>query len=140
MFFGAAGEDGSDAGDAEFGGLLDGPLEVVELEDGEQQMEWEGGVGFEFFVKGEEDFVVGDAGDFGAVEEAVGDDVEDLAGFGAEDAGEVGGLVAGEGGVVEVQLSAIQRRRVMFSVLCCQGFGTRGWWLASRETCCGGWW
>ncbi len=40
----------------------------------------------------------GDAGDFGAVEEAVGDDVVDLAGFGAEDAGEVGGLVAGEGG------------------------------------------
>ena len=36
--------------------------------------------------------------DLGAVEEAVGDDVVDLAGLGAEDAGEVEGLIAGEGG------------------------------------------
>ena len=42
--------------------------------------------------------VFGDAGDFGSVEEAVGDDVVDLAGCGAEDSGEVGGLVASEGG------------------------------------------
>ena len=35
MFFGAAGEDRSDLCDTEFGGLLDGPLHVVELEDGE---------------------------------------------------------------------------------------------------------
>jgi hypothetical protein len=68
---------------------------VVELEDGEKEVEWEGGVGFEFFVEGEEDFGVVDAGDFGSVEEAVGYDVVDLAGLGAEDAGEVGGLVAG---------------------------------------------
>ena len=34
MLFGSAGEDGGDAGDAEFGGLFDGPLHVVELEDG----------------------------------------------------------------------------------------------------------
>ena len=114
VLFGAAGEDGGDAGDAEFGGFFDGPLEVIELEDGEEEMEGQGGVGFEFFVEGEVDFVFGDAGDFGAVEEAAGDDVEDLAGLGAEDAGEVGGLVAGEGGGgVSVQVSAIQRRRVM---------------------------
>ena len=99
MLLGAAGEDGRDAGDAEFGGLLDGPLEVVELEDGEQEMDGQRGVGFEFFVEGEEDFLVGDGGDLGAVEEAVGDDVEDLAGLGAQDAGEVGGLLAGERGV-----------------------------------------
>ena len=61
-------------------------------------MEWKSGVGFEFFVEGEEDFGVVDAGDFCAVEKASGDDVEDLAGLGAEDAGEVCGLVAGEGG------------------------------------------
>jgi len=36
VLLGAAGEDGRDAGDAEFCGLLDGPLEAVELEDGEQ--------------------------------------------------------------------------------------------------------
>ena len=99
MLLGAAGEDGRDAGDAEFGGFLDGPLEVIELEDGEQEVDGQGGVGFEFFVEDEGDFGVGDGGDFGAVEEAVGDDVEDLAGLGAEDAGEVGGLLAGEGGV-----------------------------------------
>jgi hypothetical protein len=97
VFFGAAGEDGGDAGDAEFGGLLDGPLHVVELEDGQEEMEGKGGVGFELFVEGEEDLGFGDAGDFSAVEEAVGDDVVDLAGFGTEDAGEVDGLVAGEG-------------------------------------------
>ena len=60
-------------------------------------MEGEGGVGFELFVEGEEDFGFGDGGDLGTVKEAVGDDVEDLAGLGAEDAGEVEGLVAGEG-------------------------------------------
>jgi hypothetical protein len=118
MLFGAAGEDGRDAGDAEFGGLFDGPLEVVELEDGEEQMDGQGGVGFELFVEGEVDFAsLGDGGDLGAVEEAVGDDVEDLAGLGAEDAGEVDGLLAGEGGVGGVagwgdQVSAIQRRRI----------------------------
>ena len=99
VLLGAAGEDGRDAGDAELGGLLDGPLEVIELEDGEQQMDGEGCVGFEFFVEGEGDFGVGYGGDLGAVEEAVGDDVEDLAGLGAEDAGEMRGLLAGEGGV-----------------------------------------
>ncbi len=98
VLFGAAGEDGGDAGDAELGGFFDGPLHVIELEDGEEEMEGEGGVGLEFFVEGEEDFCFGDARDFGAVEEAVGDDVVDLAGCGAEDAGEVSGLVSGEGG------------------------------------------
>jgi hypothetical protein len=50
-------------------------------------------------VKCEENFRVGYGCDFSAVEEAVGDDVEDLAGLGAQDTGEVGGLLAGEGGV-----------------------------------------
>jgi hypothetical protein len=71
---------------------------VVELKDGQQQMKGKRGVGFEFFVEGEENFVVGDAGDFGAVQEASGDDVEDLAGLGAEDAGKVRGLIADERG------------------------------------------
>ncbi len=61
-------------------------------------MKRKGGVGGELFVEGEVDLVFGDAGDFGAMEEAVGDDVVDLAGLGAEDAGEVVGLVAGERG------------------------------------------
>ena len=97
MLFGAASEDGCDAGDAELGGLFDGPLHVVELEDGEEEMEREGRVGGELFVEHEMDEVVVNGGDFGSVEEAVGDDVVDLAGFGAEDAGEMSGLVAGEG-------------------------------------------
>ena len=96
MFFCAAGEDGRDACGAEFGGLLDAPLEVIELEDGEQQMDGESGVGLEFFVEREDDFAVGDGSNFGAMEEAVGDDVEDLAGLGAEHAGEMRGLIAGE--------------------------------------------
>ena len=98
VLLGAAGENGGDAGDAEFGRLFDGPLEVIELEDGEKEMDWEGGVGLELFVKSEDDLRLGGAGDLGAVEEAIGDDVIDLAGLGAEDAGEVGGLIAGEGG------------------------------------------
>ncbi len=79
-------------------------------------------VAFEFFVQDEVDAASGgDGGDLGAVEEACGDDVEDLAGLGAEHAGEVGGLVAGQGGVggvpgVGVKVSAIQRRRMGQSV------------------------
>ena len=45
MLFSATGEDRSDAGDAEFSGLFDGPLHVIELEDGEEEMEGKGGVG-----------------------------------------------------------------------------------------------
>ncbi len=36
MFFRAAGEDGRDPCYTELGGFFDGPLEVIELEDGEQ--------------------------------------------------------------------------------------------------------
>ncbi len=100
VLLGAASEDGGDTGDAELGGFFDGPLEVIELEDGEEQVEGKGGIGLELFVEGEEDFLLGDGDDFGAVEEAVSDDVVDLAGFGAKDAGEVEGLIAGEGGGV----------------------------------------
>ena len=60
-------------------------------------MEGKGGVRFEFFVEREDDFAFVDADDFGAVEEAASDDIEDLAGSGAEYADEVGGLVAGQG-------------------------------------------
>ena len=42
VFFGAAGEDGGDAIDAKLGGFFDGPLEVIELEDGEQEVDGEG--------------------------------------------------------------------------------------------------
>src|ERR1700730_12379620 len=71
---------------------------MVELLGTRQEVEREGGVGGELFVEGEVDFLFGDAGDLGAVEEAVGDYVVDLAGFGSEDSGEVGGLGAGERG------------------------------------------
>lgn len=98
VLLGASCEDGCDAGDAEFGGFLDGPFEVIELEDGEEEVEGECGFGFVFFVESEGDLVVADCGDFGAVKEAVGDDVEDLAGLGSEDACKVCGLVAGECG------------------------------------------
>jgi hypothetical protein len=98
MFFGATGEDRRDAGDTELGGLFDGPLHVVELEDGEEEMERKGGVGGEFFVEKEVNCLFADLRDFGAVEESAGDDVVDLTWFSAEDAGEMGGLVAGEGG------------------------------------------
>jgi hypothetical protein len=60
---------------------------VVELEDGEEEVEGKGGAGFELFVEGEVDLLLAYGGDLGAVEEAVGDDVVDLAGGGAEDAG-----------------------------------------------------
>ena len=98
MLLRAVGEDGRDAGDAEFGGLLDRPFEVVELEDSEQQMDGQRGVGLEFLVQGEADFRVGDGGDLRAVEEAVGDDVVDLARPGAEHARKMGGLLSRERG------------------------------------------
>ena len=56
VLLGAAGKDGRDSGDAQFGGFLDGPLEAVELEDGEEKVDGEGCVGFQLFVEGEEDF------------------------------------------------------------------------------------
>ena len=104
VFVGSAGGDGGDAGDAEFGGFLDGPLHVIELEDGEEKVEGKGGVGLELFVEGEDDLGIlsgatgADGSDFGAVEEASGDYVVDLPGGSAEDSGEVGSLVSGEGG------------------------------------------
>lgn len=42
----AVGEDGCDACDAELSGLLDGPLEVIEFEDGKQKVDGQGCVGF----------------------------------------------------------------------------------------------
>ena len=107
VLFGAPGEDGDDAVDAEFGGLFDGPLKVIELEDGEQQMEGKAGVGFELFVQGEVDAIGGDGGDLGTVQEAADDEVVDLSGLGAEDAGEVGGLIAGESGGVPVAIKGV---------------------------------
>ena len=70
---------------------------MIELEDGEEEMEGKSCVGLKLFVELEVNLVFVDFGDFGAMEEAVGDNVVDLAGNGAEDSGEVGGLVAGEG-------------------------------------------
>ena len=61
-------------------------------------MDGECGVGFEFFVEGEDDLAIGDGNDLGTVEKTVGDDVEDLAGLGSEDASEMHGLIAGERG------------------------------------------
>ena len=97
MFFCATGEDGGDLCYTEFGGFFDGPLHVIELEYGEQEVKRKSGIGLEFFVKDEENFGFADTGYLGAVKEAAGYDVEDLAGFGTEDAGEVGGLISGEG-------------------------------------------
>jgi hypothetical protein len=71
---------------------------VIKLEDGEEEMEREGGVGRDLFVEGEVDLLLAYADDLGAVKEAVRDDIVDLAGFGAEDAGEMDGLIAGESG------------------------------------------
>jgi len=99
----AAREDGCDASGAEFGGLLDAPLEMIELEDGKQEMDWECGVGFELFVKLEDNLAVGDSEHFGPVQKAVRNYIKYLSGLCAKDASEVCGLVAGErcGGVGE---------------------------------------
>ena len=55
VLFGAAGKDGRDGGDAEFGGFFDGPFKVVEFEDSEIKVERQGVVGFELFVEKEVD-------------------------------------------------------------------------------------
>ena len=78
------------------GGLFDAPLQVIELKNGEQQMDWESGFGFEFFVEREDDFTVRDCGNFGTMKKPVCYYVEDLSGLGAQNASEVRGLVAGE--------------------------------------------
>jgi hypothetical protein len=71
---------------------------MVELEDGEEEMEGKRSVGLEFFMEEKVNGVVGDASDLGSVEEAVGYDVIGLPGSGAENACEVGSLIAGECG------------------------------------------
>jgi hypothetical protein len=71
---------------------------VIELEDGEEEMEREGGVGRDLLVEDEVDLLLACADDLSPVKEAVGDDVVNLAGFGAEDAGEMDGLIAREAG------------------------------------------
>src|SRR5665213_1396749 len=81
---------------AEFGGLFDAPLQVIELENGKQEMDGQSGFGFEFFVEREYNFTVRDCGNFGAMEKPVCHYVEDLSRLGAQNAGEVRGLVAGE--------------------------------------------
>ena len=99
MLLGALGEDGCDTGDAEFSGFLDGPLEAIEFEDGEQQVDGQGGVGLQLFMEREEDFSFRDSSDLAAVEKAIGYDIVGLTGLGAQDTGEMIGLLAGESGV-----------------------------------------
>ena len=99
MLLGALGEDGCDTGDAEFSGFLDGPLEAIEFEDGEQQVDGQGGVGLQLFMEREEDFSFRDSCDLTAVEKAIGYDIVGLTGLGAQDTGEMLGLLAGEGGM-----------------------------------------
>jgi hypothetical protein len=97
MLLGAAGEDGRDAFYTQFRGFLDGPFEVIEFEDGDEEMEREGGIRFKFFMKSEGDFLDRDGCYLGPVEETACDDIVDLACFGAEDVSKVVGLVAGKG-------------------------------------------
>ena len=52
VLFSAAREHRCDGGDTEFGGFFDGPFEVIEFEDREQEMEWKRGFGFACFVSG----------------------------------------------------------------------------------------
>ncbi len=96
MFLGATREDGCDALDTELGRLLDGPLVAIELEDGEQKMEGEGGVSQHLFMQQKNNFGIGHGDDFGPVKVSAGDDVEDLAGLGAEDTREVLRLHSGK--------------------------------------------
>ncbi len=99
MLFGAAGKDWRDLRDSEFGRLLDGPFEVIELENGQVKVERKCSVGFQFFMQDEVDTFWRDAGDLGPMQEAGCDHIEDLAWFGAENACEVQRLVARERGV-----------------------------------------
>jgi len=59
-------------------------------------MDRECGVGFELFVKLEDDLAVGDGEHFGSVQKAVRNYIKYLSRLCAEDASEVCGLVAGE--------------------------------------------
>ncbi len=109
VLFGAAGEDWRDAGDAEFGSFFDGPLEVVEFEDGEQQMNGQGRIGLQLFEQDELNLAIGNSGDLGAMQESIGDYVVCLAGLGAEDAGEMSSLLAGKRGMGGVPVVGRER-------------------------------
>ena len=100
MLLGPARDDGGDAVYAELRRFLYRPLEVIEFEDGEEKVEGQGAISLKFLGKVEENaFLPGclvDGGHFGTVQEAAGDDVVDLTGFGTEDTGEVERLGTGE--------------------------------------------
>jgi hypothetical protein len=57
---------------------------VVELEDGQIEVERQRAVGFKLLMQDEVDSLLRDARDFGPMQEAGGDDIEDLARLGAE--------------------------------------------------------
>ena len=79
-----------------------GPFEVVELENGEVEVERQGVVGFELLVQNEINAILRGGGDLGPVEKASGDHVEDLAGLRSQHPGKVQGLLAEQGGVGRV--------------------------------------
>ena len=133
VLLGATGKDRGDSLDTKLGRFFDCPLEVIELEDSEQEMEWEGGLSLELFVEGEGDTVGGDGDDLGAVEEAAGNEIEDLSGFGAENAGEVGGLIAGEGGDVVIAVPGVGDKAAASHGDSLGGFGQRLGWLVVEK-------
>ncbi len=94
VLFRAAREHRRDAFGTELGRFLDAPFQMVELEDCYEQVHGKRGVGFKLFMQGEDDFAFLDTRDFRAMQEAVGDHVEDLPRLRAQHASEMCGLVA----------------------------------------------
>lgn len=108
-FVGAEGVDWGDAGDAEFGGLLEDPLEVVVLdESGEEMKDGRRGDGLDGIEEIKVDGVFGEVDDFGKPDGSEVGDFVALAAVGAEDFAEVLGGVAAQGCLAAANLLHIE--------------------------------
>ena len=96
MLLRATCENRSDARDSELSRFFDGPLEAIEFEDGEEQMEGKGGLNQHLFMQQKNNLfrLYGDDG--GTMKVPSCDHIEDLTGLRAEHECEVPGLRASE--------------------------------------------
>jgi len=95
----ANGFNGHDFGDAELGGFLDHPFEMVELDERGAEDQAHGGLGRgELFNGAKRDVLLARSLNLSEVDVAVVGNFETLSGLDSENAGEVAGIVAGNFG------------------------------------------
>ncbi len=96
-------DDRNDPGRAELGTFLDGPLETIELEDGEDHRDLKLTGGFHFFRQFELDSIVANADDARSTQDSAGGHIELLPDTCAQDTRQVRRVLAGKCGAVGIE-------------------------------------